>query len=55
MFLDDMDSIDFDLVHYAVNEDKIFLSQHRVITFSWCQHPRDNESNKPFIESQATY
>jgi len=36
MLLDDVNPIDFDLVHDAIDEEKILFSQHKMVTPPWC-------------------
>jgi len=49
VLLDNVNLIDLDLVHDAVDKDKIFLSQNKMVASSWSPHPRYNEGNNPFI------
>jgi len=55
VLLDDMNPYNLDLVHNAVDENKIFLSEYKMIASSWNQHPRYNEGNYPFIGFHASH
>jgi len=55
VLLDDMNPVNIDIVHNAVDEDKILLSEYRMIVSSWNQHPIYNEGNQLFIELRASH
>jgi len=54
MFFKNINPVDFDLFHYAVNQNKVLFSEYCMSAPSWCQYPCGYEGNDSFIQFQST-